>query len=123
MARYSAPGAVFYRGRPALEATSITMDLDSGNKDVVTILKGRAGHTAGPLMATIAVDNALPSTGPEVDWIGLCAAQEEVALVFKIAGDSYAFKGDVRTAKIDTKAEGTPNSVSFSYHATYVGTA
>ena len=43
--------------------------------------------------------------------------------MFKIAGDSYAFKGDVRTAKIDTKAEGTPNSVSFSYHATYVGTA
>ena len=55
--------------------------------------------------------------------VGLCAAQDEIALVFKIAGDSYAFKGDVRTAKIDTKAEGTPNSVSFSFHATYVGTA
>lgn len=122
MARYSAPGFITYRGRPTLEATSITLDVDTGNKDVVTILKGRAGHTAGPLMATINVDSALPADGPEVDWFALAAAQEEVELGFKIAGDTFRFSGDVRTVKIDSKAEGTPNSVSFTFHATYLGT-
>lgn len=121
MARYSAPGFITYRGRPALEATSITFDADTGNKDVITILKGRAGHTAGPLMVTINVDNALPADGPEVDWFALAAAQDEVELGFKIAGNTFRFRGDVRTVKIDTKAEGTPNALSFTYHATYLG--
>jgi hypothetical protein len=122
MAAYSAPGFVTYRGRPALEATSITVDADSGNKDVVTILKGRAGHTGGPLMTTINVDNAIPSTGPEVDWFAICASHDEIELGFKIAGDTFRFSGDVRTVKYDTKAEGTPNALSFTFHGTYLGT-
>lgn len=123
MSAYSPPGFIIYRGRPSLEARSIGVKGDSGNKDVITLLKGRAGHTPGPFMATLDVKSAVPSTGPEVDWFLVCASGEEVELGFKIAGNTYNFRGDVRDVSWSTESEGSPNGIDFTFHGTFVGTA
>ena len=68
MAVYSAPALILYNGQPVLQATRVDHTIDTGNKDVITMLLGRAGFTAGPLSATLSISNAVPADGPEFDW-------------------------------------------------------
>jgi len=113
--RYSGPGTVLYRGRPVLQASSAELDIETDNKDVVTLRLGRAGHSPGPRKIALNVSSAIPETGLEVDWVGLANAQAEVQLGFRIANKQYEFTGDIRTAKITTSTE-QANGVSFTYH-------
>lgn len=125
MSEYSGPGFVEYRGRVLREAKSIRINFESNNKDVNTLTQGRAGHTPGPKMATVDVSNAVPSEssgGLEVDYVALCNAQREVEFVYVIAGRRYRVKGDLRSASLNTDAEGGANEVSFQHVGTLQST-
>lgn len=123
MAVYSAPALILYNGQPVLQATRVDHTIDTGNKDVITMLLGRAGFTAGPLSATLSISNAVPADGPEFDWYAIAAAQVEIALDFKMGGRVVSMRGDIRSVKSSSQAEGTPNGIDFEYSATILAIA
>lgn len=120
MAVYSGPGIVLYQGVPVLQATSITYNVETDNKDVNTLSLGRAGFSAGPRKVQVSVDNAIPAAGMELDWPGIAEAQEQVSLGFVIAGVTRNAQGDVRSVRVTTSTE-QANSVSFEFHGTSTG--
>lgn len=120
MAQYSPPGYVLFQGRPVLQASTISMDIQTDNKDVNTLLLDRAGHSAGPIKVVISVNNAIPQAGPEFDWVAVSLAQVEVPLGFVIAGKTYNCEGDIRSVKIDTSTD-KANELSFEFHGRIAG--
>jgi len=120
MAVYSGPGFVLYNGVPVLQASSITFNVETDNKDVNTLLLGRAGFSAGPKKVQVSVDNAIPSSGMEVDWPAVAEAQAQVSLGFSIAGKTYNATGDVRSVRVTTSVDNA-NAVSFEFHGTSAG--
>lgn len=123
MAVYSAPALILKDGVPVLQATRADITMDTGNKDVMTMLLGRAGFTAGPMSMSLSVSNAVPADGPEYNWFAIAAAQVEVPLAFKMAGVTISMVGDLRNVKGSSQAEGTPNAIDFEYSATLVSVA
>lgn len=125
MTLYSGPGFVEYRGRVLREAKSISINFESNNKDVNTLTQGRAGHTPGPKTCTVDVSSAIPSEasgGLEVDFVALCNAQAELELTYAIAGKRYRVKGDLRSAKLNTDAEGGANELTYQHVGTLQST-
>ena len=120
MSLYSGPGFILYSGVPVLEAGSITYNVETDNKDVNTLLLGRAGFSAGPKKVQASVDNAIPASGMELDWPAIAEAQSEVSLGFVIAGVTRNATGDVRSVRVTTSTENA-NGVSFEFHGTSVG--
>ena len=115
-APYSAPGFVSYNGRPLLQSDTISLKIDTDNKDVNTLLLGRAGHSAGPVKATFTVSAAVPAGGLEIDWPTIALQQAQIALTFTIAGRAYNATGDVRNVELSTSTD-KANAVSFEFHA------
>jgi hypothetical protein len=120
MALYSGPGYILYRGTPVLQSSSISVDYDSGNKDVDTLLLGRAGHSRGPKKYTVNVENPIPAAGFEFDWDALAFAQGEVELSFRLAGKTWNFIGDIRTSGLKSGVD-SANAQSFVYHCRLIG--
>jgi hypothetical protein len=112
--RYSQPGFVLYSGRPVLQASSIDFSIDTDNKDVNTLLLGRAGHSAGSKSVKASVNSAIPQAGMEIDWVGIGNAQAEISLGFHLAGKVYNCRGDVRSVKLGTSVD-KANEVSFEF--------
>jgi hypothetical protein len=119
---YSGPGQVLSGDHVLLEVETAEFSFESGNNDVLTLAKGRAGHSRGAAKAMLSVTNAIPAAGPEVDWVAVAAAGLAVALGFRMAGRVYQMTGDVRDARITTDAQGA-NRYSFTYHASLDGVA
>lgn len=122
MALYSTPGFVLYNGIPVLQASSVSFNFMTDNKDVNTLLLGRAGHSAGPRKVQISVTSAVPQAGMEQAWIAIANAQGEVSLAFKVAGTTYNCTGDIREVKVDTSVD-KANDVSFEFHGLLINAA
>jgi hypothetical protein len=114
MAIYSAPGFVDYAGVPALQPNSVDFSIETDNKDVHTLLLGRAGHSAGSKSVKASVNSAIPQAGMEIDWVGIGNAQAEISLGFHLAGKVYNCRGDVRSVKLGTSVD-KANEVSFEF--------
>lgn len=119
MAVYSNPGFIDYSGVPALQPSSVDFNIETDNKDVNTLLLGRAGHSAGAKSVKASVDSAIPQAGMEIDWVGIANAQAEVNLGFHLAGKVYNCKGDVRSVKLSTSVD-KANAVSFEFNGRIV---
>lgn len=121
MPLYSAPGFIDYSGVPALQPNSVEFNIETDNKDVHTLLLGRAGHSAGSKSVKASVNSAIPAAGLEIDWVGIANAQQEVNLGFHLAGKVYNCKGDVRSVKLGTSVD-KANEVSFEFSGRIVNT-
>lgn len=122
MAVYSAPGFIDYEGVPALQPSSVDFSIETDNKDVNTLLLGRAGHSAGSQSVKASVNSAIPAAGLEIDWVGIARAQREISLGFHLAGKTYNCKGDVRSVKLGTSTD-KANDVSFEFSGRIVSVA
>lgn len=122
MALYSAPGFVLYNGIPVLQASQVSFNLQTDNKDVSTLLLGVAGFSAGPKKVQVDVTSAIPQAGMEQAWVTIANAQGEVNLAFKIANVTYNCRGDIRDVKADTSVD-KANDVSFTFHGVLVNQA
>lgn len=111
---YSGPGFVRVRGVVVLQASKIEFKFNPNNKSVMTLMLERAGHSTGPKEVEVSVENAIPQAGMEVDWFGLSAAGQEIALDFVLAGKTYACRGDLRDVSASTDV-GSPNGVNWSF--------
>lgn len=112
---YAGPATLLYLGRPVLEADSVALSLATNNKSVFT-RKGYSGHTKGPKVYSLSVDNALPSTGPEVDWMAIGAAQDVITLAVKYANKTYTLEGQISECSTkDGGSQGEAIKISFSF--------
>ena len=119
---YSGPGFVTINAVPVLQSSSIDFDVDTQNKDVQTLLLGTAGFSVGPQKIMVHVDNAIPQSGMEFNWVALALAQQVVTLGFRLAGTTYTCTGDIRTVKAGTKVADA-NTVSWEFHGKITSTA
>lgn len=117
---YSGPGQVLWGDRVVLEAENAQFALATGNNDVSTLAKGRAGHSRGAKKYTLRVDNAIPDTGFEVDWEGIADAQLEVAIGFRIGTTTWLLRGDIRDVDVSTDTNAS-NKVTFTFHGIKTG--
>lgn len=119
---FSGPGYVRIAGIPDLFSENLRAEWDSGNKDVNTLIMGRAGHSRGPKGVQVSGTDAVPAD-PNVsfDWVGLCMSGVEVQIEFVVGGRSYPMIGDLRTTGIETSAD-APNRASWTYHARMIET-
>ena len=117
---YSAPAHILYDGVPVLQSSSVNFQIQTDNKDVLTLLLGRAGHSRGAKKCSVQVENAIPLAGYEIDWPAVAAAQAEIALSFKIANKTYNCVGDVRDVDIRSGVDNA-NTMSFTFHGRIVG--
>jgi hypothetical protein len=112
---YAGPATVLYAGLPALEADSVRLSLATNNKNVFN-RKGLAGHTKGPKVYTLAVSNALPSTGPEVEWMEIADAQRVVTIGVTFANKTYTLEGQVSEADYnDGGSQGEAVKLNFNF--------
>jgi len=116
---YSVPGFVAYESIPVLQAQSISVSVETDNKDVNTLLLGNAGFSPGAKKITISVNNAVPADGMEQAWITIANAQDEVPLSFTLAGTTYNCVGDIRSVKVESSTD-KANDVSFEFHGRLV---
>ncbi len=112
---YSGPAVLFYNGVPVLECQHVDLDVQTNNKSVHTMHKGRAGHSRGSKEIQLMVKNAVPLDGYEIDWISLANLQDEVELGLQtVVGKIYGMVGDVRDAKYTSSTE-QPNELAITY--------
>jgi hypothetical protein len=116
---YSGPGAVIYNSRTVLQSQSVGFQVQTDNKDVMTLAGGRVGHSRGAKKVQVSVDNAIPELGFEIDWVGIANAQLEINLSFRIATKTYNCRGDIRDAEWRTDVDAT-NKLSFTFHGIIV---
>jgi hypothetical protein len=119
---YSRPGYISVAGRVLLQVMKIDVKFDSGNKDVDTLLLGRAGHSLGPQKVSIDVSSAVPAAGIEGDIITrlINAGTQSFAITF--AGTIYNVEGDIRTGGFSTDV-GNPNGTDFNVSGKLINTA
>jgi hypothetical protein len=100
----------------------VDVKFDSGNKDVDTLLLGRAGHSLGPQKVSIDVSSAVPAAGIEGDIITrlINAGTQSFAITF--AGTIYNVEGDIRTAGFSSDV-GNPNGTDFNVSGKLINTA
>ena len=110
---YSRPGYISVAGRVLLQVMKIDVKFDSGNKDVDTLLLGRAGHSLGPQKVSIDVSSAVPAAGIEGDIITRLLAAGTQSFAITYAGTIYNVEGDIRTAGFNTDV-GNPNGTDFN---------
>lgn len=119
---YSRPGYISIGGRTLLQSMKIDVKFDSGNKDVDTLLLGRAGHSLGPQKVSIDVSAAVPAAGIEGDIITrlINAGTQQIAVTY--AGSIYNVEGDIRTAGFSTDV-GNPNGMDYNISGKLINTA
>lgn len=119
---YSRPGYISVGGRVLLQAMKIDVKFDSGNKDVDTLLLGRAGHSAGPQKVSVDVSSAVPAAGIEGDIIQRLVQAGTQSFAMTFAGTTYNIEGDIRTAGFMTDV-GSPNGTDFNVSGKLLNTA
>jgi hypothetical protein len=120
---YSGPFIVRHEGTTLLEQQSARFRIITGNADVFTAHKGRAGFSRGAVRLEIDIDSAIPAEGLEVDWPGLAIAQEEVTGDIQIADMVYGYTADVREVDQESDAssgEARPNKCAAKLMATLI---
>jgi hypothetical protein len=114
MSTYAGPATLFYLGRVELQASNVTYDIETGNKEVKTMPLGYAGHARGAKMVNLSVDFAIPSTGLQIDWVAIANAQGEIDLTLRYGNKQDTLRGNVPSANITSDAEGiTKGSFKF----------
>ena len=119
---YSRPGFISIGGRTLLQSMKIDVKFDSGNKDVDTLLLGRAGHSLGPQKVSIDVSSAVPASGIEGDIITRLINAGTQSFAITYAGTIYNVEGDIRTAGFSSDV-GNPNGTDFNVSGKLINTA
>jgi len=113
MENYEGPGTVILDGSLLAEAQSVRVSVMSNARPVVTMRKGLAGRSRGPVETSIDVSEAVPRAGTEQDFIGKCVADATVRIVAVFAGKRYQWEGWIDQVGTEQSAEASA-SLSFT---------
>lgn len=91
--KYAGPGTIYLGANALAEATSVSWDLNANNRRVYTMKKGLAGRSEGPREMEITVENAVPISGLEQEYVEKCRDGADVRIVVALAGQQYQVNG------------------------------
>lgn len=105
MDNYQGPGEIQFNGSTLAESKSVRVQIMSNAKEQMTMAKGLAGRSKGPVKSTINIENAAPLAGLEDEFVELCVAGTYVDVVVAFAGKRYQWTGWIDTVDLDTNVE------------------
>ncbi len=115
-------GRAFIRaaGVVVTDVTSLGLQARDGNSDV-DLLLGGGGFAQGNLKYEVDVEGAVGVNGWNINWVGVCAAGQEIAVDFVLLGDAgeiltVPMTGDVREPGITSK-----NNAAVTYRFKFHG--
>jgi hypothetical protein len=107
---------VYVNGSVLLEEAAVTIDRVAESTSIYTIGKGYAGEGAGAPMIELTVDNAIPSTGFEMDPGQFLGVMQQVNFAINAGDKTLQFDGFIiadnfqhavnSNAKLSFKAKG-----------------
>jgi hypothetical protein len=115
MADEYATGYVVYQGLALSEVSDIDFDEESGDQEVVTILKGLAGHSNGAAKVKLTLKSAIPAAGMEVDFAEICRKHRTIEVRFRCAGVEATAQGRVMNAKRSVSAN-NPSALDVTFN-------
>lgn len=111
---FSKPGYIVVGTTPLMYAESVTMNANSDDKKVNTLLQGMTGFSDGAQFVEIDVKNAIPLSGYEYDATFITLSHATQTLSFNVAGVSTTVVGRMMNATTETTTE-APNSLAFKF--------
>lgn len=105
-------GSIYIKGTLAAEAQDGEIEINSGDKDVIT-LSGYRGTTDGPVTATIKITRSIPQAGfGPSDLIKAIVTHEELTFITVIGATKYTVNGTLKTLnqKFATEQTATENT-------------
>ena len=85
--------AFFVKGVMIAETTTVTVDHQSGNQDIITMGRGFAGVSPGAQRASVKFSNAVPRAGNDIDYIKSLQKVELLDVVLFARGKKLKSKG------------------------------
>lgn len=112
--------AVFFaNGAMFAEARKVTVKHENNAQDIITMQKGLAGFSPGYGRVTMTVDNAVPQTGLEFDYISSLQNLDIIEVTLFRAAKKITCKGVIKNVDENYDAE-SPSAVSFDFTGTPV---
>ncbi len=107
----------FMNGALLAENTTVKLNLEGTEQDVMTIVKGFAGQTPGPTKVVATFENVVPATGFEVDTWNAQLNSEIVEMKFQFGGSGISLisEGFIRANAIDAGVSAT-TGLTFEFH-------
>jgi hypothetical protein len=119
---YQGPATVLLNNNLLVEAMSVSIDISSNKKEVMTMRKGWAGTSVGPGTTKIDIENAVPKAGLEFDIVSSIQGGDYVRVVVVAHGKRYecemaAMEGSFKMSTSDSASfsvslQGGPAKVS-----------
>lgn len=94
------------------EASRVRMSIAGNNRRVVTMRRGLAGRSRGPVESEISIDSAVPVEGLEDTFVEKIIDNADVRVTIDLAGKRYGFDGWVEDGDAEQSTDG---SASFSF--------
>jgi hypothetical protein len=109
----------FIDGKLLTESTSVAVELQGDDQDVMTIVKGWSGVSPSPKKIMVSFENVVPVTGFEFDPMTSFNSTtiHELLLVLGAAGKQLKSTGLVRAPKVNAGV-GQTTTLSFEFHGT-----
>lgn len=90
---YEGPGRIWLGSNALAEAQTLRWSVNGNNRRVYTMKKGLAGRARGPIEGEITVENAVPISGLEDDYVEKIVDNADVRVTFEMGGKLYSFDG------------------------------
>ena len=113
MQEYEGPAQVQMNGRTLAEATTARARVSGNNRPVVTMKKALAGRSRGPVQSEVSVDNAIPKSGFEADFIDKVVKNADVRITILVGKKRLQFDGWIDDVEVSQSAADTA-SISFT---------
>lgn len=112
--RYEGAGQVFLGGRLLAEVTRCERTITSNDNEVMTMAKGFAGFSDGPVRVEITFDTAIPKAGYEYDYEDAIVNKRTVTFVFVDGEKRLSHVGRI-TQKSSSRDTGSAASASCTF--------
>jgi hypothetical protein len=98
--RYEGPAKIQVNGRTIAEAVSSTLSMDGGRKPVLTMHKGLGGFAQGPIQGSVEMEQAVPKSGFDQDFLTLLQSGSEVEISIAAAGKRIIVPAVINTFEL-----------------------
>lgn len=97
--------SILINGTYLLKTQSLTLDASGGKIAVNTMSEGLVGGTDGTKTGTVSFTAAVPVSGPEADFFGMCQKGDYVTIQLPIGGKSFIGDGWFDTVSLSQSTD------------------
>lgn len=97
------PAKLTLNGRPVLKTSEVDWSIKSNDSPIYTLDEGLSGFADGAEEFDLTMKQAIPSSGYQIDWMGLARTHTTIRPGLIYAGKAYALEGRVMEASGSSK--------------------